>query len=208
REAPRNQRGSGGADPRVGRPRRDRRPARDRARHLGGAQKGARGIDVLAGALGLAVLLAVSGGLFARRALFLTRLVRLGKPVDRRDDVPARLRNEATIVLGQRKLLYRLVPGLMPAFIFCGVLGLFPTIVMAMIAAVDQDASFPWLGSQGWFMLLVDVFAVLVLVGVAAALVIRKVARPARFEGSHLGEADLILGMIAGVVVTLLLWHA
>ena len=47
--------------------------------------------------------------------------------------------------------------------------------------------------SQGWFALLVDVFAVLVLVGVIAALVIRKVQRPARFEGSHLGEADLIL---------------
>ena len=48
----------------------------------------------------------------------------------------------------------------------------------------------------------------LVLVGVAAAVVIRKVVRPARFEGSHLGEADFILLMIAGVVLTLLLWHA
>ena len=48
----------------------------------------------------------------------------------------------------------------------------------------------------------------LVLVGVAAAFLIRKVQRPARFEGSHLGEADLILGLIALIVVTLLLWHA
>ena len=32
--------------------------------------------------------------------------------------------------------------------------------------------------------------------------------RPARFEGSHLGEADLILALIAGIVTTLLLWHA
>ena len=37
---------------------------------------------------------------------------------------------------------------------------------------------------------------------------IRKVVRPKRFEGSHLGEADFILFMIAGVVVTLLCWHA
>ena len=32
--------------------------------------------------------------------------------------------------------------------------------------------------------------------------------RPRRFDGSHLGEADLILGLIAGIVTTLLLWHA
>ena len=47
-------------------------------------------------------------------------------------------------------------------------------------------------------------FCVLVLVGVASAFLIRKVQRPARFEGSHLGEADLILGLIALIVTTLL----
>ena len=85
---------------------------------------------------------------------------------------------------------------------------LFPTIVMAMIGAVDRDASLPWLAEQGWFAFLVDLFAVLVLAGVATAFFIRKVQRPDRFRGSHLGEADLILAMIAGIVTTLLLWHA
>jgi Fe-S oxidoreductase len=47
-----------------------------------------------------------------------------------------------------------------------------------------------------------------VLIGVCVAAYIRKVVRPRRFEGSHLGEADLILAMIAGIVITLLLWHA
>jgi Fe-S oxidoreductase len=111
------------------------------------------------------------------------------------------------IVLGQKKLLHRLVPGLMHAFIFWGFLVLFPTIVMAMIGAVSRGSTLPWLGHQHWFELLVDVFAVLVLVGVVTALVIRKIVRPARFEGSHLGEADFILFMIAGVVTTLLVWH-
>ena len=82
-------------------------------------------------------------------------------------------------MLGQRKLLQRLVPGLMHAFIFWGFIVLFPTIVMAMIAVVDRDATLPWLGEQGWFALLVDVFAVLVLVGVATAFCIRKVAAAA-----------------------------
>ena len=132
----------------------------------------------------------------------------MGQPAQRFDDVPARIRNEAVITLGQRKLLQRALPGLMHAFIFWGFLVLLPTILMAMIAIVDRNQTIPWLGRQEWFALLVDVFAVLVLVGVVTALVIRKVQRPARFQGSHMGEADLILALIAGIVTTLLLWHA
>ena len=158
----------------------------------------------MAGALGLAALVAVCGGLFARRALFLVRLVRQGRPVDRSGDVPQRVRNEAVIVLGQRKLLQRLVPGLMHAFIFWGFLVLFPTIVAAAVAAVDKHFEIP----ATWFGDLVDVFVVLVLAGVVIAVVIRTVVRPARFEGSHRGEGYVILALIAGVVLTLLCWHA
>ena len=111
-------------------------------------------------------------------------------------------------MLGQRKLFQRLIPGLIHALIFWGFLVLFPTIVMALIGAVDRGATLPWLGHQGWFALLVDLFATLVLVAVAAAAWIRKVQRPRRFDGSHLGEADLILGLIALIVTTLILWHA
>jgi Fe-S oxidoreductase len=138
----------------------------------------------------------------------LVRLVRSGQPVQRSGEVPRRVRNEATIVLGQRKLLQRLGPGLIHAFIFWGFLVLVPTILIAMIGVVDKHATLPWLGHQGWLALLVDVFAVLVLIGVVAALWIRKVQRPKRFEGSHLGEADLILSLIATIVISLLLWHA
>jgi Fe-S oxidoreductase len=132
----------------------------------------------------------------------------MGKPTPRFGDLPQRARNEATIVLGQRKLLQRLVPGLIHTAIFWGFLVLFPTIVIAMIGAVDKHATLPWLGHQGWFALMVDAFAVLVLGGVTGAALIRKVQRPKRFEGSHLREADLILLLIAGIVTTLLLWHA
>jgi Fe-S oxidoreductase len=156
----------------------------------------------------LAALLAMSLGLFAVRVRFLTALVRSAPPVARSDDIPRRVRNETTIVLGQRKLLQRIGPGLIHAFIFWGFLVLGPTIVIAMIGAVDKHATFPWLGDQGWYAFLVDVFAVLVLIGVVSALWIRKVQRPRRFEGSHLGEADLILALIATIATTLLLWHA
>jgi Fe-S oxidoreductase len=134
--------------------------------------------------------------------------VAAARPLDRTDDVPLRVKNEATIVLGQRKLFQRLVPGAMHALIFWGFLVLFPTILMAGIGAIDRGWSFPWLGRQGWYMAMVDVFVLSVLTGIAAAVWIRKVVRPRRFHGSHLGEADLILAMIALVVLTLLGWHA
>ena len=150
----------------------------------------------------------MSGTLFGRRALFLSGLVRGAQPVDRAFNPGRRVKNEATIVLGQRKLLQRFGPGLMHAFIFWGFLVLLPTILIAMIGIVDKHATLPWLGHQGWYAFLVDLFAVLVLVGVAAAVYIRKVLRPRRFEGSHRGEADLILALIATIALTLLLWHA
>jgi Fe-S oxidoreductase len=150
----------------------------------------------------------VSATLFAVRVRFLGGLLRAAPAVDRSDHVGRRVENEATIVLGQRKLLQRFGPGLIHAFIFWGFLVLLPTILIALIGIVDKHSTLPWLGHQGWFALLVDIFAVLVLVGVLSALYIRKVQRPKRFDGSHLGEADLILAMIATIATTLLLWHA
>ncbi len=165
-------------------------------------------------ALALVAVAAVALTLFVRRALLLIRLVRMGAPLPRFDDLPKRVENETTIVLGQKKLLYRVGPGLMHAFIFWGFVVLFPTILLALVYVVDREPGLPagsplaWLESQGWFALLVDLFCALVLVGIAAAVWIRKVQRPDRFRGSHLGEADLILALITGIVATLLLWHA
>src|SRR5437899_2726381 len=156
----------------------------------------------------LALALLVAFGLFGRQAWRLYRLVRMGKPLKRFDDLPARARAEAVVVVGQSKLLQRLLPGLMHAAIFWGFIVLLPTILAAMIGLVDQHATLPWLGQQGWYAFLVDAFAVLVLAGVITAFVIRKVQRPRRFTNSHIREADLILLLIAGIVVSLLLWHA
>src|SRR5216684_585464 len=159
-------------------------------------------------AVGLAVALIVAGTLFGRRAVLLYRLIRMGKPVARFDDLPGRAQAEAVVVVGQSKLLQRLGPGLMHAAIFWGFIVLFPTIFIAMIGVVDVHATLPWRGRQGWYALLVDTFAFLVLAGVIAAFFIRKVQRPRRFAGSHVREADVILLLIAGIVISLFVWHA
>ena len=96
----------------------------------------------------------------------------------------------------------------MHAFIFWGFLVLFPTIVEAMLAIVNPDWTLPILGHAAWFAFLADLFATMVAVGVGIAFYIRKVQKPDRFRGSHMGEADRILLTILSIVATLLLWNA
>jgi Fe-S oxidoreductase len=157
-----------------------------------------------AGPAFLALLALVAGAVFSRRAYLLFRLVRLGRPTQRLDDLPKRIEQEATVVLGQRKLLQRFGPGIMHAFIFWGFLVLLTTIVEAGGEVFTKTFAIPLIGHSGWLGLIQDVFTVLVLIGIAMAVYIRKVQRPERFKGSHLEEADFILLMIMGIVLTLL----
>ncbi|MGZ4114624.1 MAG: (Fe-S)-binding protein [Actinomycetota bacterium] len=152
----------------------------------------------------LLALVVVAAAAFARRARLIASLVRLGRPVDRTRDLPRRIEREGAVVLGQRKLFQRLVPGLMHAFIFWGFLVLLTTIVEAAGQAVEPSFAIPWIGHAGWLGLLQDAFAGLVVVGVVAAFAIRKLQRPERFVGSHMEEADLILVWILGIILTLL----
>jgi Fe-S oxidoreductase len=154
------------------------------------------------------VLLAMAGGLFLQRALTLWELVRLGRPVSRWDDLPRRVQLEGTVVLGQRKLLQRLGPGLMHAFIFWGFLILLTTIIEIFGEVFDETFAIPLIGRTGWLGLIQDVFAVLVAVGILMAFYFRKVRRDDRFKGSHLEEADFILLMIFGIVFTLVFLNA
>jgi len=147
--------------------------------------------------------------LFARRVRLRAALVRNARPTGREEGAsPQRLGRELSHVLGQRKLLQKLGPGLMHAFIFWGFLVLLPTIAEAAVAIVEREATLPLIGDATWFAFLTDVFATLVAIGVGMAFFIRKVLRPDRFRGSHMEEADRILLAILAIVVSLLLWNA
>ena len=160
---------------------------------------------MLARAALLAVMVAIAGGLAARRAGLLTRLVRLGRPVDRSGEVPGRMAREGTEVLAQRKLFQRPLPGLMHALIFWGFLILLTTIVEVAGQLIDPAFELPLIGDTAWLGLVQDVFAAGVLVGIAIALVIRLGQRPERFVGSHRMEAYRILGLIFWIILTLFL---
>ncbi|MEO8476249.1 MAG: (Fe-S)-binding protein [Actinomycetota bacterium] len=134
--------------------------------------------------------------------------MRRARPTGRGGETGARARRELVQVLGQRKLFQKALPGMMHASIFWGFVVLVPTIAEASIAIVNPAWALPLLGSSAGFALLVDVFATLVALGVATAFWIRKIQRPSRFDGSHLGEADRILVAILAIVTSLLLWSA
>jgi Fe-S oxidoreductase len=158
----------------------------------------------MVGPIILLALVAIAGGLFLQRAHTLWQLIRLGRPVNRFDDLPKRLENEAVVVVGQRKLLQRLGPGLMHALIFWGFLILLTTILEVFGEVFDERFALPWIGRSGWLGLVQDVFSAMVLVGIAMAVFFRKVRRDERFKGSHLEEADFILALISGIIITLL----
>jgi Fe-S oxidoreductase len=134
--------------------------------------------------------------------------LRRARSTERGDTAAVKVSRELRQVLGQRKLFQKALPGLMHAFIFWGFLILLPTILEAMLAIVNPTWTLPYLGHAAWFSFAVDLFASLVLVGVVIAFAIRKVLRPARFDGSHLREADGILLAISAIVISLLLWNA
>jgi len=156
----------------------------------------------------LLFFLGTAGGLFMLRAWTLFRLVRLGQPVKRTDDLPKRVQKEVVVSLGQKKLLQRLGPGLMHAFIFWGFLVLLTTVIEVFGEVVDERFAIPFIGRSGWLGLVQDAFAGLVLVGIGMAIYFRKVRRDERFKGSHLEEADFILLMIFGIIFTLLFLNA
>jgi Fe-S oxidoreductase len=154
------------------------------------------------------LVLYVFVGAFLLRATYLFRLVRAGRPSSRRtDDLPVRTAREVVGVLGQSKLFLRLVPGVMHLLLFWGFLVLLPTIAMSFLGAMNRHWTIPWLGEQGWFVLMADVFAVGVLVGVIIAFTIRLGLRPVRFVGSYLQVAYNILLFEASITITLFLWH-
>src|SRR6476619_7455283 len=159
----------------------------------------------------LAVTLVVAG----RRVGWLTRLVRSGRPAPGRTDrMGERLRAQLVEVFGQRRLLRWSVPGIAHFFTFWGFIVLAITIVEAYGALViSEDFAFPFFGHARWLGFLEDFFAVAVLVALIVFATLRLVNAPdrehraSRFYGSHTGPAWVILGMIALVIVTLLLYR-
>jgi Fe-S oxidoreductase/NADH:ubiquinone oxidoreductase subunit 6 (subunit J) len=157
------------------------------------------------------IALAVAG----RRFHWLSRLIRAGQPApDRvRGDIFSKAEAEIAEVAGQRKLLKWTVPGTAHFFTMWGFTVLLLTIIEAYGDLFQKTFHIPGIGTWAWIGFLEDFFAVAVLVALVVFSIIRMKNAPARkerwsrFYGSHTRAAWMVLLMIAGVMVSLLVYR-
>jgi Fe-S oxidoreductase len=165
--------------------------------------------------LGLTVVaFAVAG----RRLWWLRRLALSGQPAPERLEyarthAATDTKTQLTEVFGQRKLLKWSVPGAAHAATFWGFIVLLLTIIEAYGDLFSRTFAIPGIGHWAVIGFIEDLFAVGVLAGIGTFTVIRlrndphKEGRRSRFFGSHTRAAWVVLGMIAAVIVTLLLYR-
>ncbi|HTI56226.1 MAG TPA: (Fe-S)-binding protein [Verrucomicrobiae bacterium] len=153
------------------------------------------------GSLLFYALIAAAAVLFGRRAAYLLRLLMKGKPMARWDRVPARVGRVIVYVFGQARLLANdFWPGLMHATIFWGFVVLTLGTVEFFGKGVTESFSLPFMSDTASYLILEDVFSVLVIVAVGYAMFRRLVTRPRRLNLST--EANVILLLILGLMVT------
>jgi len=164
------------------------------------------------------VVSVVAFAIAGRRLWRLKRLAMSGQPAPERleyarEHLPGDVRTQLTEVFGQRKLLKWSVPGAAHAAVFWGFIVLLLTIIEAYGALFQRTFALPVIGHWAVIGFVEDLFSVGVLAGLATFTVIRlrnnphKEGRASRFSGSHATAAWVVLGMIATIMVTLLIYR-
>ncbi|TMB91213.1 MAG: (Fe-S)-binding protein [Chloroflexi bacterium] len=159
--------------------------------------------------IALVALASVSLATTGRRWWQLLGMMRRSRLPERRlDDLPGRLRAFFVYVLAQGRLLRWPYAGILHALIFWGFVVLLTAIVQGIVEALWQGFHFNQLPGSGALAFLQDTFFFLVICGIAMALFNRLVINPARFRGSHRGDAILILVWIGGLLTCMELNYA
>ncbi|HXA29171.1 MAG TPA: (Fe-S)-binding protein [Candidatus Angelobacter sp.] len=150
-------------------------------------------------------LVALLGGATALTGLRWRKLIQLMMSAQRKeprfDRIGERVKGFLVYVMAQARMLRWPYAGVMHVLIFWGFLVLLTAIAQGIVEALWQGFNFADLPFAGALAFLQDLFASLVLVGIVMALFNRLVVRPIRFRGSHEGDALLILGWIAAIMV-------
>ncbi len=150
----------------------------------------------------IVVPVVAAGFLFWRRARWHLEVLRHGQPLVRTDRIAERIWSVVVYVLGQKRLLQDLGPGLTHAFVFWGFLVLLATTGNYITnGLVETILAWP-LGGILWSLvtLAANVLIGLILVSLAYYAVRRTIVRPARLALTR--DAFIILGLIFAIVVT------
>lgn len=126
-------------------------------------------------------------------------------PKAARFDQPMRRLEGVAIAVGlHRRMLRRPLSGILHALIFVSFFVLLTVTIEAFGSRLFPGFSLAPIGGDSWIALLQDIFAVLMLTGLALALYQRYMLKPARFEGSSGMDAAIIYVLIALIVGSLL----
>src|SRR5690242_9141734 len=158
-------------------------------------------------------VLTIAFGLFSLNVQRLVSYMRLGASEDRTDLPWRRFANVLRVGIAQTKILREPVAGLMHATIFWGFVVLTLGTIEIFLQGAFSGFSYErilWHPVYALYAASQDVFALLVLAAVAFAFYRRLVLHPKRLEGDRIEHLDayIILGLIAGLMVTLLLANA
>jgi len=157
-------------------------------------------------ALLFALVLVAALSFFSFNAARLSGYLRLGKKEDRFSGAGERLRRVLGIAFGQSKLLREPLAGFLHLLIFWGFVVLLSAVVESMGEGLIPGFSFSFLGPLYIpFLVLIDLFGMLVVISVLVSIIRRLVAPPARLRvtGHAKWDAVLILALILTVMLTM-----
>ena len=156
------------------------------------------------GPLAMLILIIAALALFTATVIRRVDVLRAAQPDNRMDHVLRRLKSLPQIGFGQRKLLYEKGPGWMHAAIFTGFLVVaFRTLTM-IIRGFDADWRIA--GLNEGYLVVHNLFELIVIAAIVYGLFRRLVSRPGRLKQSN--EAVYILIWIGLLMVTDLLADA
>src|SRR5918999_5616577 len=148
------------------------------------------------------VPVAVAVYLFWRRGRWHMAVLRAARPLDRSDRPLERIKGLGVFVVGQRRLLNDIGPGLTHAFVFWGFVVLLATTGNYLTnGLVETIMGWPF-GGFFWSIVVffANIFVGLVLASVIYYVVRRTIVRPARLALTR--DAFVILGLIFFIVLT------
>lgn len=164
--------------------------------------------------LGLGITV-VCFAIAGRRFFWLSKLIRSGAPAKRPyQGFRKAAEAEVTEVAGQKKLLQWTIPGIAHFFTMWGFTVLLLTIIEAYGALFSETFAIPVIGHWSFIGFIEDFFSAAVLISLVVFAIIRiknapdKKQRQSRFYGSHTGAAWIVLGLIALVIITLIMYRA
>ncbi len=141
-------------------------------------------------------LIVVSAALFLGRLLAIWAVMKTARPLNRTDRLGERIKSVVEHVVLHRRMFRITLSGTLHYFIFSGFV-----ILLIDIVETVGEVFFPGFTVGRILAPLVDIWVILVAVGIVLALYNRIILKPKRFEGSDEKDAYLILGLIGAIIV-------